>query len=174
MKQAIPDSARAKHQEEMRNSAPDVAVSNRTKPLYPNPKKAGLFSAVLPGSGQLYNKQYWKIPVVYAGVAGAAYLIKFNSDKYHTYRTAYIASLEGRTHEFTGIYDQEALKQLQDGYKKFLDLTVLYTAIAYTLQVIDAVVFAHLRNFEVSQDLSLRLKPINDGRGYGLGLALSW
>lgn len=138
----------------------------------PNPKKAGLYSAILPGSGQLYNHQYWKIPIVYAGIGVAVYFIKFNSDKYQTYRTAYIASLEGKTNEFTGIYDQAALKQLQDGYKKYLDMTVLFTALGYTLQVMDAIVFAHLKNFDVSRDITLRVQPVKDPTGAGLGLVM--
>jgi len=173
MKQLIPGSARANQQEvlNLRNDAEGVRYQQQ--PWQPNPKKAGLFSAILPGSGQLYNKQYWKIPVVYVGVGAAAYFIQFNTNKYQTFRKAYIASLEGKTHEYTGVYDQGALKQLQDGYKRYLDMTLLFTALGYTLQVIDAVVFAHLQNFDVSRDLTLRLQPVAHPRGdAGLGLVL--
>lgn len=175
LKQPIPDSA-ISNQQEVRNLPNDAAGANyRQQPWQPNPKKAGLFSAILPGAGQLYNKQYWKIPVVYVGVGAAVYFIQFNTNKYQTYRKAYIASLEGKTHEFSGVYDQSALKQLQDGYKRYLDMTLLFTALGYTLQVIDAVVFAHLRNFDVSRDISLRLQPVvhpNGGAGIGLVMNL--
>jgi hypothetical protein len=148
----------------------DARQKYQPQPWQPNPKKAGLYSAILPGAGQLYNRQYWKIPVVYVGVGAAVYFIKFNSDKYRSYRAAYIASLEGREHEYTDKYDQAALKQLQDGYKRYLDMTVLFTALGYTLQVIDAVVFSHLKNFDVSRDISFRLQPVAHPNGAGLGL----
>ncbi|RYZ49327.1 MAG: hypothetical protein EOP49_16520, partial [Sphingobacteriales bacterium] len=150
----IPDSARARQQEVAALPNDAAGLRYQQQPGYPNPKKAGLYSAILPGSGQLYNKQYWKIPLIYAGAATAVYFIKFNTEQYQKYRSAYIASLEGRTHEFTNIYDAAALKQLQDGYKRYLDMTVLFTALGYTLQVIDAIVFAHLKNFDVSRDIS--------------------
>jgi hypothetical protein len=138
---------------------------------YPNPKKAGLYSAILPGAGQFYNKQYWKVPVVYAAVGAAAYFIYFNNNQYQSYRKAYIASLQGKPHEYSGMYDQAALKQLQDGYKRYLDMTYLLSAVGYTLQIIDAIVFAHLKNFDVSQDISLRLQPVaHPGGGAGIGL----
>lgn len=140
-------------------------------PPYPNPKKAGLYSAILPGAGQLYNGQYWKIPIIYAAVGAAAYFVYFNTDQYQRYRSAYVSSLQGKTHEYAGMYDQAALKQLQDGYKRYLDMTYLFSVIGYTLQIIDAIVFAHLKNFDVSQDISLRMQPVaHPGRGAGIGL----
>lgn len=141
---------------------------------YPNPKKAGLYSAILPGAGQLYNKQYWKLGLIYGGAVTAAYFIQFNTDKYQTYKRAYIASLEGKPHEFTGIYNQAALKQLQDAYKKYLDLTYLATGIGYTLQVLDAIVFAHLKNFEVSPDISMQLRTIPNPNGVGVGVVMNF
>ena len=175
MKQPIPDSARAAQQAVLNLPNDAAGVKYIPQPWQPNPKKAGLYSAILPGAGQLYNRQYWKIPIVYAGVGAAVYFIQFNSNKYQTYRKAYVASLEGRSHEFDGIYDQAALKQLQDGYKRYLDMTVLFTALGYTLQVIDAVVFAHLKNFDVSRDLTLRMQPVAmPNNGAGLGLVLNF
>lgn len=171
LQQVIPDSARAKQAEVVNASNDDSATVYKPSPTATNPKKAALYSAVLPGAGQLYNKQYWKIPVVYAAAGVAVYFIKFNNDKYQTYRKAYIASLQGKPNEFTGIYSTASLKQLQDGYKKYLDMTVLFTAIGYTLQVIDALVFAHLKDFDISQDISLRMQPVaqpNGGAGLGL------
>jgi hypothetical protein len=171
LKQVIPDSARAADNEI--KSLPNDAAGEvyQPQPWQPNPKKAGLYSAILPGAGQLYNKQYWKIPVIYVGVAAAVYFTVTNNNKYQKYRKAYIATLENKENEFSGIYDQAALQQLQDGYKRYLDMTVLFTAVGYTLQVIDAVVFAHLKNFDVSKDISLRLQPVaapNGGAGLGL------
>lgn len=148
------------------------AIDLKQKESYPNPKKAGLYAAILPGAGQIYNKQYWKLIVVYGGAAAAAYFIQFNADKYQTYKRAYIAALEGKPHEFSDIYSTAALKQLQDGYKKYLDMTVLFTSLGYTLQIMDAIVFAHLKNFDVSKDVSLRFQPVVDPNGVGMGLVM--
>lgn len=171
LQQVIPDSTRAR-QADVANATNDGSASVYTpSPTATNPKKAALYSAVLPGAGQLYNKQYWKIPVIYAAAGAAVYFIKSNNDKYQTYRKAYIADLQGKTHEFSGIYSTASLKQLQDGYKRYLDLTILLTGVGYTLQVLDALVFAHLKDFDVSQDISLRMQPIaqpNGGAGFGL------
>ncbi len=173
LKQPVPDSARARQQDVQSLPNDAEGVRYQQHPSAPNPKKAGLFSAVLPGAGQLYNRQYWKIPVIYAGAGAAVYFIQFNTSQYQSYRRAYIASLEGRPHEYTGVYEQGSLKQLQDGYKRYLDMTMLFTALGYTLQVIDAVVFAHLQNFDVSRDLSMRLQPVAHPDGTaGLGLVV--
>ena len=153
------------------------AVNGGIEPWQPNPKKAGLYSAILPGSGQLYNKQYWKIPVVYAGVGAAIYFIDFNSQKYRTYRKAYIARIDADPNtrdEFEGLYTASALKQLQDGYKRYLDMTVLLTAVGYTLQVMDAVVFAHLKNFDVTKDITIQVQPIANQNGIGMGLVINF
>ncbi|RYZ49655.1 MAG: hypothetical protein EOP49_15815 [Sphingobacteriales bacterium] len=172
LNQPVPDSARAR-QQEVANLPNDAAgLRYNQAPGYPNPKKAGLYSAILPGMGQLYNRQYWKLPLVYGGAAASVYFIKFNSDQYQSYRRAYIAALEGRLHEYSGIYELGALKQLQDGYKRYLDMTVLFTAIGYTLQVIDAIVFSHLKNFDISRDISLRMQPVQAPAGPGLGLVM--
>ena len=145
-------------------------------PFQPNPKKAGLYSAMLPGSGQLYNRQYWKIPVIYGAFAVAGYFINYNYKQYNTYRTAYIATIDDDPNTIsTEIYGQDELKQLQDQYKEWLDLTVLFTSLGYMIQVMDAIVFAHLKNFDVSPDISLRMKPMampNGGLGFGLAVNL--
>jgi hypothetical protein len=146
------------------------------KVFQPNPKKAGLYSALLPGAGQFYNRQYWKVPVVYGVFAVAGYFIQFNYKQYNTYRTAYIATIDSDPNTIsTEIYSQSELKDLQDQYKEWLDITVLLTSVGYMLQVMDAVVFAHLKNFDISPDISMQMKPMampNGGLGFGLAINL--
>ncbi len=153
-----------------------VPVSSISKPaaFVPLPKKAALYSAMLPGGGQFYNRQWWKVPVIYAGVATSFYFLIDNTNQYRKYRTAYLASLNPLSTAAERLNrNQQQLKTLQDGYRQYLDLTFLFTAVGYTLQVLDALVFAHLKNFDVSQDLSFKVQPVAmPAGGAGLGLVM--
>ena len=148
------------------------------QPFQPIPKRAALFSAMLPGAGQFYNRQYWKIAVVYAGLGAATFFLIDNTQQYQKYRKAYVARLTDPTvqDEYTNLWSadpnitRQNLQTLQDFYKRNLDLTILLTGIGYTLQVIDALAFAHLHNFDVSRNISLRLKPVNTPLGAALGI----
>lgn len=145
----------------------------------PKPKKAGMYSAILPGSGQFYNRQYWKVPAIYVGVAAAGYFINFNLTNYQKYRKAYYTRIDNDpttvdTDIETKKYTTENLKQLQDQYRKWLDMTVLLTALGYTVQVIDAIASAHLKNFDISRDISLRIQPVAQPNYIGMGLAVNF
>jgi Family of unknown function (DUF5683) len=149
----------------------------KSKPWQPNPKKAGLYSAIIPGMGQIYNRQYWKVPVIYAGITIAGYFIVNNLDKYQSYRKAYINRINNPNYkdQYTGIYDDPTqLQQLQNEYNKYLDLAVLFTGIGYALQVVDAVTSAHLKNFDISRDISLHMKPVAVPNGLGLALVVNF
>ncbi len=138
-----------------------------------NPKKAGLYSLLLPGAGQLYNRQYWKIPIIYVGAGVAVYFYTNNQKNYQKYRSAYISRLDPTLPDKETMYSEQELKILQDEYKRWLDMTSLFTAVGYTLQVLDAVVFAHLKDFDISKDISMRLQPVAAPQG-GLGLGLAF
>lgn len=176
LKQVVTDSLRTQKTREAGEPAivsPDVTISNR---FQPDAKKAGMFAAILPGLGQAYNRQYWKLPIVYAGVGAAAYFIHFNNSKYQDYRKAYIARIDGDPNTvdpYVGFRSDNDLKVLRDGYKQYLDITILVTGLGYILQVMDAVVYAHLKNFDVSQDLSLRVMPVVGPSYAGIGLVIS-
>ncbi len=125
----------------------------------PIPKRAAMYSALLPGLGQLYNRQYWKVPLVYAAVGASAYFFTTNLQKYHTYRQAYLYTVDGNP--ATNVTDPELINYTPDNlltlrnqYRQYLDYTVLLSAVGYTLQVLDAMVWAHLKNFDISKDLS--------------------
>lgn len=177
MKQVIPDSAIAKQNEVKR--LPNVDADKQYQPTerQPNAKKAGLYSALLPGTGQLYNKQYWKLPVVYAGAGAAVYFFIDNQKKYRKYRQAYIARIDNdpTTIDKEKLRTTEELQYLQNEYKRFLDMTGLLTAVGYTMQILDAVVFAHLKDFDISRDISLKMQPVTlPNGGVGIGLAMRW
>jgi len=141
----------------------------------PNPKKAGLYSAIVPGLGQLYNRQYWKIPVIYVGIGVAAYFIQDNLNNYNSYHNAYVGRISNpnAVDKYTNIYTTDNLKQLQNDYEKYLDLTILFTGVGYIVQVIDAVTYAYLKNFDISRDLSMRIQPVATPNGAALGLVFN-
>lgn len=191
---ALPDSLRDKKEAELiertkvvplvpateRAASSDAATTPEKKERYqPKPKKSALYSAIFPGLGQINNREYWKVPIVYAGVGVAGYFIITNTREYQRYRKAYVSRLSNPNYkdEFSEIYPNNpnlltALKNNQDTYKKWLDMTYLYTGVGYILQVIDALAFAHLKNFDISQDLSLRFKPVTTPEGGGMGFVM--
>jgi TM2 domain-containing membrane protein YozV len=142
------------------------------------PKKAALFSAIVPGLGQFYNKQYWKIPVIYGLVGVSIYFLNDNIKNYNAFRKEYAGrknNAPGFVSKFPEYKDDNTIKDAQDYYRKNIDLTGLLTALGFTLQVMDAVVFAHLKNFDISEDISLNLQPVLTPQGgAGLGLVMKF
>lgn len=138
-----------------------------------NPKKTALFSAILPGLGQVYNKQYWKLPIIYGAAGVAAYFINDNYQDYQRFRKVYYGRQSGDPLAWAELadYDQETVRRAMDISRRYLDLSVLLTALGYTLQIIDAAVFAHLKNFDLSPDISLNFQPVASPTG-GIGMGL--
>lgn len=149
------------------------------KPLF-NPTKAGLYSAVLPGLGQYYNKKYWKIPVAYAAIGTGVGFILYNQKQYKRYRDAFVAELNGQPHEFSGIKITDlkgALGRQQDLAKRQRDYAIGITAIIYILNIVDAVVDAHLYEGRHDPDLAFRPTVIENqwgSAGISPGLSLSY
>ena len=144
---------------------------------YPNPKKALIMSFVVPGSGQMYNKRWWKLPLVYGALVGMGIAIDFNSGRYKIFRDAYIAELADSTHRFSGILDAGDLRRFRDLYDKNRQLSYIGFVAVYLVQGAEAFVDAHLRTFDVSEDLSLKITPNIDWSPYSepiLGIGLSF
>lgn len=144
----------------------------------PDPKRAGLYSALIPGMGQLYNRQYWKMPIVYAAMGTTIYFVIKRNNEYQRYRKAYvsrIASGDNSKDEFQGILSAEGIKQYQDEAKQSMDMMVVYTVIGYAAQIMEAISGAHLRNFDISKDLSMQVRPvITPINTFGVGLVLNF
>lgn len=142
------------------------------------PSKAAFFSAVLPGLGQAYNGSYWKIPIAYAGIGTGIYFYLENDKQYDRYRTAYKDRLAGRIDEFTvnGVarISTDGLIRAQEFYQKNKEISLLVTLGVYVLNIIDANVEAHLRQFNVDEDLSLKpnldFNSLTGKTNYGLTL----
>ena len=139
------------------------------------PKKAGLYSAILPGAGQVYTKQYWKIPIIYAGLITSAYYIKKNNDSYQLYKNTYLNRLNGsNSDEFYGQYSNADLEILSNHYRRNREISILCFFGAYILNIVDASVSAHLFDYDVSNDLSLHIQPIYFSKENATGLSLSF
>lgn len=124
-----------------------------------SPHRATMYSAVLPGLGQAYNKKYWKIPVIY-GLAGTfVYLIDYNNKQYVKYKNAYSDMNDGLISQFEVYTNTEILGKIKDSYRRDRDFNIILLSFTYVLNIIDATVDAHLYNYEINDDLSLRLEP---------------
>ncbi|TRX71713.1 DUF5683 domain-containing protein [Carboxylicivirga sp. M1479] len=142
-----------------------------------SPHKATLYSAILPGLGQAYNKKYWKIPIIYAGIGAFVYAIDFNSKHYQLYKNAYqdwvindhlnkrytrfippnYSEVQIRTEH--DAWFEEVLQSKKQYYKRYRDLSYIGLTAVYVLQIIEAAVDAHFFDFNISDDLSLKLTP---------------
>ncbi|WP_072996624.1 DUF5683 domain-containing protein [Epilithonimonas mollis] len=129
-----------------------------------SPAKAGLYSAVLPGLGQFYNKKYWKIPIVWGAVGTGIGIALWNDKQYKRYRNAFVSELNGLPHEFSGIrgIDKTVLGNAQDRSKRQRDYAIGITGLIYILNIVDAVVDAHLYEGRKDPDLALTPSIIND------------
>lgn len=137
------------------------------------PKKAGLYSAILPGSGQVYTKKYWKVPVIYGGLITSAYYINKSNDLYQFYKSTYINRLDG---DFTDNlnYSDSDLRTLTEYYRRNREISALLFTLTYILNIVDASVNAHLFNYDVSDDLSLHIHPMYFSKENAPGLSLSF
>ena len=124
----------------------------------PDPKKALWFSLAVPGLGQIYNRSWWKTPLIYGGLGVSIWFIRDNNQNYKDFRTAYSESFDPNTdNELVLKYpNQESLRRIRDIYYKRYQLSIIATAAIYLMNGIEAYVDAHLKNFEISDDLSLR------------------
>jgi Family of unknown function (DUF5683) len=142
------------------NQVPIVVVKDSIKldaidPLAP--AKAAFYSALLPGMGQAYNKKYWKIPLVYAALGTAIYAYRFNDIRYNELRDAYKRRLEGfNDDQFAFLTDKERLVTSQKFYERNRSISTFFIIGVYVLNIIDANVDAHLKQFNVNDKLSLR------------------
>jgi len=126
---------------------------------YPDPGKATLYSILLPGLGQIYNGEYWKIPLYYGMMAGGVYFYTLNRRNYQRYKWIYDqATSEDPEVEKPPITADNAL-YYRNLFRRYRDYSLLFTALAYVLQVVDANVFSYMQDFEVNDDISLRIAP---------------
>lgn len=147
----------------------DAAVSYKTNDVS-SVKKATTLACIFPGAGQIYNRSYWKVPFVVGGFASMIYCIDWNNRGFQRFKRAYnlLADYEehpenypnGPTDEFRGRYSADFIKNLRDNYRRNRDLCIILSGALYVLQIIDAHVDAHLKDYDISDDLSMNLEPL--------------
>lgn len=140
----------------------------------PNTKRALWLALVLPGAGQIYNRKYWKLPIIYGGFVGCAYAMSWNNQMYHDYSQAYMDIMDDDPN--TESYNQflhlgakiddsnierykEIFRKRKDRYRRWRDMSMFVMIGVYAFSVIDAYVDASLSEFDISDDLSLRIEP---------------
>ena len=149
----------------------DAAVCYSTNEVS-SVKKATTLACIFPGAGQIYNKSYWKVPFVVGGFASMIYCIDWNNRGYQRFKKAYalLADYEahpdkypdGPTDEFKGRYSADFIRNLRNNYRRNRDLCIIISGALYILQIIDAHVDAHLKDYDISDDLSMNLEPLVD------------
>jgi Family of unknown function (DUF5683) len=150
-----------------------------------SPRKAAIRSAILPGWGQIYNKKYWKLPIVYGAIGITGYIFVDNIKTYREYRSAYTiryrASLPAPNTDSTGYNDlkeiykkisPESIRAARDQFRQYIDYSVVFFLIFWGLNVVDASVDAHLKSFDVSPDLTFNIKPCYSELAGTSGLSL--
>ncbi len=124
----------------------------------PNAGRAAIYSALLPGLGQAYNGEYWKIPVYYTGLLAAGYFVYFNNLNYVRFKRIYTEATNPDI-SYTGPVTSDQAKYYKDSYRRLRDYSIVALGLVYILQIIDANVFAVMYDFEVTDDISIRMEP---------------
>ena len=125
---------------------------------YPLPGRATLFSLLVPGLGQAYNGEYWKIPIYVGGFAAAYYFYDTNNINYQRYRRIYKESTSTEV-EYTGPITSDIAVYYRDIYRQYRDYATLAMVLVYLLQVIDANVFSYMHDFEIADDMAMTVRP---------------
>jgi Family of unknown function (DUF5683) len=146
-------------------------IDSATKKIY-SPKKAAMLSAIFPGLGQIYNKKYWKLPIVYGAMGISAGIFFYNLSNYRdarfAYKAKYKASLPPPQQDSTDYFkikdnlkplSLESLRFYRNQFRRDIDYSAIFFIVMWGLNVVDATVDAHLKAFDVSPELSLRIKP---------------
>ncbi|MGM9694599.1 MAG: DUF5683 domain-containing protein [Alloprevotella sp.] len=181
------------------DSVSKFAAVPPVKPKFvPDPKRALWLSLILPGAGQIYNRKYWKLPIIYGGFLGCAYALMWNQQMYRDYSQAYLDIMDDdpRTcsyldmlpprYDITGKEEQfkNVFKRKKDFYRRYRDLSAFCFVGVYILSVIDAYVDAQLSAFDITPDLSMRIAPTvlgssptfgsRSSTAYGVGCSLNF
>lgn len=124
---------------------------------YPSPGKATIYSILCPGLGQIYNKEFWKLPIYWGGMVASVYFFNQNKVNYDRFRRIYKEATESE--QYDGPITADVAKYYRDTYRRYRDYSILAMAAVYLLQIIDANVFSYMHDFNVSDDIALDVSP---------------
>ena len=159
-----------------------VSASDSAKVVKHSPTTAMLLS-IIPGGGQIYNHKYWKLPIVYGLLGASGYFVYYTAHNMVTYRNEFINRRDGNLELIDpklAKYPDENLLELKNKSQRNMEIGIAITAVLYALNIVDAMVDAHLYYFDISDDLSLRWSPamvpnLASGRNsFGLTLQFNW
>ncbi len=153
----------------------DSTAVDKTYMIAVKPMKVAFYSTVLPGLGQAYNRDYWKIPLVYGALGAGVYFYAFNNDRYHEYRTAFKLLKLGEDNGLPNV-SESTLQSAQEYHKKNRDLSLLVTAGLYVLQIVEASVDAHLYYHNTDDQLTITpfIRPEDSYANQVVGLAVKY
>ena len=169
----VADSARMTQMTQLADSVEHLTWAQRKARFVPDPIRATWLALVIPGGGQIYNRKYWKLPIVYGGVFGCLYALTWNGQMLRDYQQAYLDIMDSDPntcsymkmlpigYNITGKEDRfkEIFKRKKNIYRKYRDLSIFAFAGVYLISVIDAYVDAELSTFDISHDLTLHFEP---------------
>ena len=161
---------------------PDSLAANSGFDYYErfNPRRALFYAAVLPGMGQVYTKKYWKLPIVYGGIGAGIYVMDFYQKKYIQYRSELLDNLSTNTFPSQpSNFTEATLRRAVDFYRRKRDFTIVLLGIGYLLQIVDAHVDAHLKEFRYNPNLKVGFRPevsqdMMTGRTAGASLTITF
>ena len=147
--------------------------AKKTTVWRPDPKKATWLALIIPGGGQIYNRKYWKLPIVYGGFVGCLYAYNWNGQMYKDYRQAYLDIMDsdpntdsykdffrpGYNFEANKEYLKNVFKKRKDRYRRWRDMSIFAFIGVYAVSVVDAYVDAQLSSFDITEDINLTIEP---------------
>ena len=154
-----------------KNDSIQNALPTEKKRFIPNSNRATWLALIIPGGGQIYNRKYWKLPIVYGGFMGCAYALSWNGKMYKDYSQAYLDIMDSNpnTKSYEDLlppnatYNEEQLKNTikrrKDMFRRYRDLSIFAFIGVYLISIIDAYVDAELSNFDITPDLSMKVEP---------------
>ncbi|MCC8187235.1 MAG: DUF5683 domain-containing protein [Bacteroides sp.] len=169
-----------------------LAPVSAGKVWIPNSNKATWLALVIPGGGQIYNRKYWKLPIIYGGFAGCAYALTWNTQMYKDYSQAYVDLMDNNpnTNSFLDLlppnytYSEaqlaELLRKRKDRFRRYRDMSIFAFIGVYLISVIDAYVDAELSDFDITPDLSMRVgltlmnEPTSNARAFGIQCSVTF
>lgn len=154
----------------------DTIVLEKTRKH--SPTLATLMSMAVPGSGQVYNKKYWKVPIIYAGIGTSLYFAFSNNKEFKRYKEAYVYRVDDDSttvDEFVDVLSEQSIETNMDAFRRNRDFSFIIAGLFYVMNIVDAAVDAHLFTFPVNDHLTFKLEPnlqLTDNREISRGLRL--